>query len=724
MVVLYKEDRLTNHAESPAAAEEKFSAGASADPIDALIQSESETAVEVRPQKKHRRKGENYLKNIGWVFMIPALVCMIIFVFYPLVHSFIFSFQKGTFGNMQWCGGANYNSLFQTGRFWTDIGNTFLFLVIQVPIMTLLALLIAVLLNNQHLKFKGLLRTCIFLPCVVSLVAGSLIFNALFKCDANQAPGLINAVFGIDTNWFHDPWAARFMIIILMTWRWTGYNMIFFLSGLQNINPSIYESCKIDGSGPVRTFFRVTAPQMMPTIVFVTITSTIGTLQLFDEVNTLFPANAEQVGVETATMFIYTFAFPKSGIGQPGLASSGAFMVMVLVVILSILQNMLTKEKDTRRVRPISASAEVKYEMRHPEAKVAFAAESASTVVDSRTIDTVAHAVSVEADRPLENAEAASLLSTPSADEEELKKRAQESAQKGFKLQHSEKVRRYVSLTFIYIFLLICVFFCLFPLVFMIMGMTEDMNLFNAGTFTFSNALGANFRQLFHFYDGTAKPSFLTALGISVGQAVVTVVICLFFSSMCGYAVEIYRSRGKNIVMGLFVASMMIPFCATMLPLYNIFATMNKAGIRFLGTGSFLCLCLPYFSTAFMIYFFRQNTMYFSKSMIEAARLDGLSEFGIYARLYVPCMKNTFAAAAIIGFMNNWNNYLWPNIVTNNKIITLPVYLAGMQSATAGQLPNYPVIFCGIFLATLPMALVFFLLQKWFVAGMLGSVKG
>lgn len=695
------------------------------DPTDILSEpARSGKAVSTKPKKKPRRKGENYLKNVGWIFMIPALVCMIVFVFYPFVQSFLFSFQKGAFGKMSWCGGDNYVSLFNNSRFWNDILNTFLFLIIQVPIMTVLALLIAVLLNNPHLKFKGFLRTCIFLPCVVSLVAGSLVFQSLFQSDANVAPGLINKILGASVNWFHDPWAARFMIIILMTWRWTGYNMIFFLSGLQNINPSIYESCKIDGSGPVRTFFRVTAPQMMPTIVFVTITSTIGTLQLFDEVNTLFPANAEQVGVETATMFIYSFAFKNS---NPGFASSGAFVVMILVIVLSIVQNMLTKEKDYKKVRPISAAAEVKYEMAHPNAKVSFMAPASAvenSVVDSRTLGTVATAVAGEANTPIDPEVAAALNNENAETEEQRKARAQESAQKGFALQHSEKVRRYISLTCIYVFLLVCVFFSLFPFVFMIMGMTESKDLFNSGTFTFSNSLFDNFYTLFHFYDGSAKPSFLTAMGYSIGQAIFTVIVCLLFSSMCGYAIEIYRSKGKEITMGIFVASMMVPFCALMLPLYSIFASLNKAGIRFLGTGSFMCLCLPYLSTAFMIYFFRQNTMYFSKSMIEAARLDGLSEAGIYFRLYVPCMKNTFAAAAIIGFMNNWNNYLWPNIVTNNQVITLPVYLSGMTTATQGTLPNYPVIFCGVFLATLPMALVFFLLQKWFVAGMLGSVKG
>ena len=148
--------------------------------------------------------------------------------------------------------------------------------------MLVLALMFASMLNNKDLRFKGLFRTCIFLPCATSLVSYAMIFRSLFAND-----GFVNMVlrsFGLSPiMWFGNAWTARAVIIIALVWRWTGYNMVFYLSGLQNIEYSVYEAAKIDGASPMQTFFKITVPLLKPTILLTTITSTNGTLQLFDE---------------------------------------------------------------------------------------------------------------------------------------------------------------------------------------------------------------------------------------------------------------------------------------------------------------------------------------------------------------------------------------------------------------------------------------------------------
>ena len=153
-----------------------------------------------------------------------------VMAFWPMIQAFIMSLQTGSSANMQWSEPIfnNYTRMFQDKLFLRSVGNTFLYLIIQVPIMLILAILLAQLLNNKHLRLKGFFRTCIFLPCATSLVSYSLIFKSLFATD-----GLINSVLvhlGIlesNYNFLGNAASAKAVIIIALIWRWTGYNMVF-----------------------------------------------------------------------------------------------------------------------------------------------------------------------------------------------------------------------------------------------------------------------------------------------------------------------------------------------------------------------------------------------------------------------------------------------------------------------------------------------------------------
>ncbi|MCL6571694.1 MAG: sugar ABC transporter permease, partial [Bacillus sp. (in: Bacteria)] len=222
---------------------------------------------------------------IGWSFVIVAVVMICLFYFYPMIQALIMSFQSGTGANLRFVGLDNYARLFKDPTFLTTVKNTVIYLIVQVPVMILLALFLSVLLNDKTMKLKGFFRTAIFLPCVTSLVAYSVIFKYLFGLD-----GIINimlmkiAFISEPIQWLTDPFWAKITIIIAITWRWTGYNMIFYLSALQNIDHSIYEAAKMDGASAFQQFFKITIPMLKPIILFTSITSTIGTLQLFDEI--------------------------------------------------------------------------------------------------------------------------------------------------------------------------------------------------------------------------------------------------------------------------------------------------------------------------------------------------------------------------------------------------------------------------------------------------------
>lgn len=178
----------------------------------------------------------------GWLFISIAVIMIAAFYFYPMIQALILSFKTGTGSNLSFNGIDNYKRLFSDKMFITAVKNTFIYLIFQVPLMVILALFISVLLNDKNLKFKGFFRTAIFLPCITSLVAYSVVFKYLFSSDGLVNSLLLNLhVIGTPIQWITDPFWVKVTIIIAITWRWTGYNMIFYLSGLQNIDSSIYE---------------------------------------------------------------------------------------------------------------------------------------------------------------------------------------------------------------------------------------------------------------------------------------------------------------------------------------------------------------------------------------------------------------------------------------------------------------------------------------------------
>ena len=282
----------------------------------------------------------------GWIFLTPATILIAVMAFWPMIQAFIMSLQTGSSANMRWSEPIfnNYSRMFSDKLFLTSVGNTFLYLIIQVPIMLILAILLAQLLNNRDLKLKGFFRTCVFLPCATSLVSYSLIFKSLFATD-----GLVNTILvnlGIlqeNYNFLGNSTSAKIVIIIALIWRWTGYNMVFYLAGLQNIEYSVYEAAKIDGANGWKTFWGITVPLLKPTIIMTFIMSINGTLQLFDESVNLTnggPANA----TSTMSHYIYTNSLGQ-GVANFGYATAMSFFVFIIVAVLAFI-NM--KVGDTR----------------------------------------------------------------------------------------------------------------------------------------------------------------------------------------------------------------------------------------------------------------------------------------------------------------------------------------------------------------------------------------
>ncbi len=268
-----------------------------------------------------------------YLFILPAVLFFLTFMLYPIIASLQMSFQPSlhdfSFSLV------NYKRMLGDKLVLTAMLNTFQILIVQVPVMLFLALILASILNSQVLLMKDFFRSVLFLPAITSLIAYSILFKILF-----METGLINQALE-HLNFIKEPilflreaLPAKMTIILAMLWRWTGYNMILFLAGLQSISPSIYEAAAIDGSGPIRNFFQLTLPQLKPVILFASILSTIGTLQLFDEPYILTlggPAN------KTLSLALYLY---RTGFGNSEFpyASALAYLVVVLIAMLSWLQ--------------------------------------------------------------------------------------------------------------------------------------------------------------------------------------------------------------------------------------------------------------------------------------------------------------------------------------------------------------------------------------------------
>ncbi|WP_405097038.1 carbohydrate ABC transporter permease [Oceanobacillus sp. FSL H7-0719] len=281
--------------------------------------------------------------NIGWLFIIIAVLAISLFYFYPMIQALLLSFQSGRGTNMEYVGLDNYIRLFSDPTFRSALFNTFLYLIIQVPIMIVLALVFSVLLNDPTLKFRGFFRTAIFLPAVTSLVAYSVIFKYMFAGDGIVNKFLVDlSIISEPINWLSDPFWSKVIIIIAITWRWTGYNMIFYLSSLQNVDHSIYEAAKIDGANAFQRFTKITIPMLKPIILFTSIMSTIGTLQIFDEV-----MNITSGGPGNATLSISQYIYNLSFEYTPdfGYASTVSYVIVLLVVVLSIIQFRVAGDK-------------------------------------------------------------------------------------------------------------------------------------------------------------------------------------------------------------------------------------------------------------------------------------------------------------------------------------------------------------------------------------------
>jgi lactose/L-arabinose transport system permease protein len=280
-------------------------------------------------------------KAIPYLFLTPFLLLFAMFMVYPTLYSLAISFMRYKVGKFEWVGLANFKFLLSDSVFLKSIWNTFLILMIQVPIMTIAAVILASFLNMKRIRCKAFFRMFVFMPILIDAVSYSIVFSLFFNNnEGGLINGLLNALGAGPMEWMNNAWLAKIVIITAVTWRWTGYNMIIILGGLQNISADLYEAASIDGAGKIRQFFSITIPGVKPVLMFSIVLSVNGVLQLFTEPNLITHSGPSNETL-TIVQYLYNVGFKQFNFG---VSAAGAYILAIMVGVLTWIQLRVTRE--------------------------------------------------------------------------------------------------------------------------------------------------------------------------------------------------------------------------------------------------------------------------------------------------------------------------------------------------------------------------------------------
>ncbi len=282
----------------------------------------------------------------AYLFLIPSMAILAVFVFWPIVQSFRLSFFHWTFGGaaQEWAGLDNYTRLLGDSRVWNAFRNTLYYTAVSVPIGVVLSLLLALALN-QKLPGRGLLRAAFFLPVIGSFAIIAIVWSFLFDPDIGLLAYWLKVLGVPVTGWLRDPDWAMPVVILVSIWKNIGFNMVIFLAGLQGIPASLYEAAKVDGATAWQRFWKITLPLLRPTGLFVLVNSIIGAFQVFDPVYVLTPGGGPLHSTETVVSYIYHQGIELIDISY-GATIGVILFVFVLVLTLFQLRILRFREVD------------------------------------------------------------------------------------------------------------------------------------------------------------------------------------------------------------------------------------------------------------------------------------------------------------------------------------------------------------------------------------------
>lgn len=275
-------------------------------------------------------------------FLAPFAIVFVIFMLYPVLYSVFISFMRFKAGEFTFNGLKNFSFLLTDPLFYKSLRNTLIVLVLEVPIQTFLALVLASMLNARRLRGKGLFRMIVFMPVLIDTVCYAIVFGLFFNTEGGFVNSALRAIGFAGPDWLNDAWLAKVVIVLAMLWRWTGYNTVIILGGLQNIDGQLYEAAAIDGASRIRQFFAVTLPGVKQVLMFSVIMSVNGALQLFTEPFLLTRGGPTNETL-TIVQYLYQTGFKSFNFG---VAAAGSYILAIFIGVVTFVQMRVTREDE------------------------------------------------------------------------------------------------------------------------------------------------------------------------------------------------------------------------------------------------------------------------------------------------------------------------------------------------------------------------------------------
>ena len=299
----------------------------------------------------NKDSGSSILKKIsefkGWLYLLPAIIFLGIFMVYPLIDVFVYSFEEGyNFASQSFFGTGmyNYSYVLHDPYFLQAVKNTFIIVIITVPLSTIIALFISVLLSRIE-KLRSLFQTIYFLPYVTNTLAVGLVFMILFKKTAytdGMINLLINAFGGSSVDFIDGPYWAKMTVMCIYTiWIVMPFKILILTSALSSVNPDYYSAARVDGTRPWRIFYRITLPMISPMIFYLVITGFIGAFKAYSDEVALFGVDLNSAGMNTIVGYVYDMLYGDSG-GYPSFASAAAILLFIIVLTITVINLMIS----------------------------------------------------------------------------------------------------------------------------------------------------------------------------------------------------------------------------------------------------------------------------------------------------------------------------------------------------------------------------------------------
>lgn len=278
-------------------------------------------------------------KAAPYVFVLPFVLTFLIFFAYPIVDTIVMSFQKVSGGENEWVGLKNYQTLLNP-VFYKALKNSILYMILSCALMIPIPMFLATMLNSKAMKAKGFFRSIMFIPALTSVVVAGVIFRLMFGELEGSFMNQVISFFGMEPMvWLRRTVPVWIALLLLCLWRWTGVNMMYYLSGLQQIPGDLYESADIDGASSIQKFRYITLPLLKPTTVYVLTISIFGGMAMFTESYLLFNGNnsPNNVGL-TVVGYLYRMGLTQNNVG---LGSAIGVVLLIIVLILNVIQLIL-----------------------------------------------------------------------------------------------------------------------------------------------------------------------------------------------------------------------------------------------------------------------------------------------------------------------------------------------------------------------------------------------